>query len=83
MSTREENTHPAACEATAVDPKLECGESGNLIGQTAQEPIDEKVSDTPAASRTEPSQQDSTVEVQGSKEEHDGESSEWSKVAIK
>ena len=45
-STLEEDTHPAASEATAVDPKLECGESGDLIGQTAQEPIDEKVDDT-------------------------------------
>ena len=80
-STLEEDTHPAASEATAVDPKLECGESGDPIGQTAQEPIDEKVSDTPAAPRTEPSQQDSAVEVQGSNKEHDGESSEGSKVA--
>ena len=61
-STLEEDTHSAASEATAVDPKLECGESGGLIGQTAQKPI-EKVSATPAAPTTEPSQQDSAMEV--------------------
>ena len=62
-SILEEDTHSTASESIAVDPKLECGESGGLIRQTAQEPIDEKVGDTPAVPKTEPSQQDSVMEV--------------------
>ena len=75
-STLEEDTHPPACETTAVDPKLGHGISGDLIGQTAQELSDEKFSTKPVAPETEPSQQDSAVEVQSLKEEHDGESSD-------
>ena len=75
-STLEEDTYPPACETTAVDPKLGHGISGDLIGQTAQEPSDEKFSTKPVAPETEPSQQDSAVEVQSLKEEHDGESSD-------
>ena len=75
-STLEEDTHPPACETTAVDPKLGHSISGDLIGQTAQEPSDEKFSTKPVAPETEPSQQDSAVEVQSLKEEHDGESSD-------
>ena len=75
-STLGEDTHPPACETTAVDPKLGHSVSGDLIGQTAQEPSDEKFSTKPVAPETEPSQQDSAVEVQSLKEEHDGESSD-------
>ena len=75
-STLEEGTHPPACETTAVDPKLGHSISGDLIGQTAQEPSDEKFSTKPVTPETEPSQQDSAVEVQSLKEEHDGESSD-------
>ena len=66
---------------TAVDPKLECSESDDLIGQTTRESGDERVGDMPAAAK--PSQRDSAVEVQGSKEGGDGEqqSGEGSKAA--
>ena len=69
-STTEEDTHPAASrKVTAADPQLECSESDDLIGQTTRESGDERVGDMPtAASKTVPSQQDSTVEVQGSKD---------------
>ena len=55
-STLEEVTHPPACETMAVDPKLGHSISGDLIGQTAQEPSDEKLSTKPVAPETEPSQ---------------------------
>ena len=84
-STPEEDTHPAAShEVTAVDPQLEYSESDDLIGQTTHESGDERVGDTPtAAPKTESSPQDGAVEVQGLKEEGDGErqSGEGSKAA--
>jgi hypothetical protein len=67
------DTHPAASETTAEDPKLEYSGSDDLIGQTARESVDENSGDTPAAPKTEASRQDSSVEDQGSKEEDDGE----------
>ena len=54
-STEEEDAHPAASEPPAVDPKIESGEAGGPIGQTAQnlEPVlREIVDDTPAAPTT-------------------------------
>ena len=81
-STPEEDMHPVAShKVTEVDPQLECSESGDLIGQIAQESDGEKGGDKPTiAPIAEPS---STVEVQGSKEEGDGErqSGEGSKAA--
>ena len=83
--TPEEDTHPAAShKVTEVDPQLECSESDNLIGQIAQESDGEKVGDKPTITPiAEPSQQDGTVEGQGSEEEGDGErqSGEGSKAA--
>ena len=79
-SPLEEDTHTAASEATSVDPKLPCGESADLIGQT-EPPIDGKLNATPAVPETEPSQQDSAVEVESFKEGRDGQSIEASKAA--
>ena len=79
-SPLEEDTHTAASETIAVDPKLPCGESADLIGQT-ELPIDGNLNATPAVSKTEPSQQDSAVEVESFKEGRDGQSIEASKAA--
>ena len=76
-SALEEDTHPAASETMAIDPKVRHGDSGDLIGQSAKS-IDENLSTTPTAPETKASQQDSVVE---DKSEHDGESSDGSKIA--
>ena len=79
-SPLQEDTHAAASETITVDPKLQCGESADLIRQT-EPPIDGNLNATPAVPETEPSQQDSAVEVESFKEGRDGQSIEASKAA--